>query len=303
MNSTNNIKRNNVDRSFGLDVCRTLAILLVVLGHALQHSEPLPILKEMGMIGLFGVDLFFCLSGFLIGRILFAESTNWPIGHESGLFNFWYRRWMRTLPLYFFYLFVSLKYDWRGETTLYAQRAYLLFAQNLMWPMPDFFHLAWSLAVEEWFYLMFPLVLLFIIGLGQHNRRAAVITIGIFILVPFLFRAYLPSHIVGLNGINEGLRHVVVFRLDAIGFGMLMAYLYVWKRAWFDELAKYWVGGAPGQSHEADGQYNLTSRVESYLVADFFASDRDEWRTKGSSRCWSTLPIWKTRVHGNHRTV
>jgi peptidoglycan/LPS O-acetylase OafA/YrhL len=228
------------DRSFGLDVCRTLAILLVVCGHTLQHSNPHPFLAQYGMIGLFGVDLFFCLSGFLIGRILLAESADWPHDHEASLFRFWYRRWMRTLPLYVFYLIVSLKYDWRGETTLSAHLPYLFFSQNLAWPMPDFFHLSWSLAVEEWFYLTFPLVILLFVGLGVPARHAAKGAVGVFVLVPFLFRMYLPAHMVDLRSFDEGLRQVVVFRLDAITLGVLMACLYVWKRSIFDVLRKFW---------------------------------------------------------------
>lgn len=240
MNEVSINMKKQVDRAFGLDVCRTLAIFLVMSGHTLQHSRPYELLAKMGMVGIFGVDLFFCLSGFLIGRILLAESTEWPMDHETGLFQFWYRRWMRTLPLYFFWLFVSLKYDWRGETTLSAQLPYLLFAQNLAWPMTEFYNLSWSLAVEEWFYLAFPLVLLFAIGLGANARRSAAIAIVIFAVFPFLFRAYLPAHMPELKNFDEGLRHVVVFRLDGIGFGVLMAYFHMWKRAWFDRLAGYW---------------------------------------------------------------
>ena len=232
--------KRGVNRNFGLDVCRTMAALLVVSGHTLQHSNPHPILAKLGMCGLFGVDLFFCLSGFLIGRILLAESEHWPDGHESGLFGFWYRRWMRTLPLYIFHFFVSLRYDWRGATRLVDQMPYLLFCQNLAWKMPDFFRLSWSLAIEEWFYLTFPLVLLVFCALGKGTRRAALLAIIVFIAVPFLFRIFLPAHLTDLKSFDEGMRNIVVFRLDSIGFGVLMAYLFMWKKDWFDILAKYW---------------------------------------------------------------
>lgn len=96
------------DRMFGLDVCRTIAILPVVFGHMLRYSDPHPFIQSLGFLAIFGVDLFFCLSGFLIGRILLLDSTSWHETQENGVMNFWYRRWMRTLPLYFFYLFVNL---------------------------------------------------------------------------------------------------------------------------------------------------------------------------------------------------
>jgi peptidoglycan/LPS O-acetylase OafA/YrhL len=230
----------NAARASGLDVCRTLAILLVVAGHTSGHSQPNALLKEAGFVGLFGVDLFYCLSGFLIGRILLAESAAWQGDYEKGLFSFWYRRWMRTLPLYYFYFFFLLKFDWTGGTSVHAQMAYLLFAQNLVWPMPLFYGLSWSLAVEEWFYLGFPLVLLLFIGLGQNARKAALLACAAFAIGPFLLRWFLPASIPDLASFDEGLRHVVVFRLDALGFGVLMAYFFLYRRAWFDRIAMAW---------------------------------------------------------------
>lgn len=238
-----NVKSAAEGRAFGLDVCRTIAILLVVWGHTVQHSSPHPLIAEYGMVGLFGVDLFFCLSGFLIGRILLADSTSWPERCEVGLFRFWYRRWMRTLPLYFFYLVVSLKYDWRGETVLSAHVPYLLFAQNLAWPMPEFFHLSWSLAVEEWFYLTFPLIILLFVGLGLSARRAAFSAIVVLIITPMIARYFLPPQMPELRSFDEALRHVVVFRLDGIGFGVLMAYLYTWHPKIFDAFRRYAIFG------------------------------------------------------------
>lgn len=228
------------DRTFGLDVCRALAALMVVCCHMCEHSRPHPFIFHFRAIGLYGVDLFFCLSGFLIGRILLAESKNWPENHEESLYRFWYRRWMRTLPLYLFYFVVSLKYDWRGATTLEAQSQYLVFAQNLAWKMPDFYRLSWSLAVEEWFYLTFPLVLLALSALGITRRRTAALAISTFIVVPFLFRAFLPSHLPDVTSFDEGIRSIVVFRLDAIGFGVLIAYLYIWHKTVFETLSKHW---------------------------------------------------------------
>jgi peptidoglycan/LPS O-acetylase OafA/YrhL len=228
------------NRNFGLDVCRAIAILLVVSGHMLQHSNPHPLLAEFGMLGLFGVDLFFCLSGFLIGRILLHEAADWPQAHRPGLLGFWYRRWMRTLPLYFFYLVLALIIERHGDMTLHDKLAYFFFSQNLAWRMPDLFRLSWSLAVEEWFYLTFPICLLFFAALGSGRRRAALLTVAVFLVVPFVFRIFLPSHLYDVTSLDEGTRNIVVFRLDAIGFGVLMAYLSIWNGRMFETLAKFW---------------------------------------------------------------
>ncbi len=228
------------DRMFGLDLCRTIAVLLVVTGHMLQHSSPHPALAASGFIGLFGVDLFFCLSGFLIGRILLQESAAWADEKDEGLVRFWYRRWMRTLPLYFFIFLVSLKYDWTGAATLSSKLSYLVFAQNLSWPMPAFYGLTWSLAVEEWFYFVFPLLLLMFIGLGRSPRRAAALAIACFVLIPPLARLILTGTASDYGSLDEGIRHVMIFRLDSIGFGVGIAYIGKWHAKLFVRLIRYW---------------------------------------------------------------
>lgn len=227
---------------FGLDVCRAMAILSVVLGHMLLHSAPNPILAQTGFVAIFGVDLFFCLSGFLIGRMLLLESARWPEERERGVMRFWYRRWMRTLPLYFFFLFVELRLYWGGASSLSAQMSYLVFAQNLAWPMPDFYRLTWSLAIEEWFYLLFPLLILLWIGLGTKPRAAVLLTIAAFLLAPPLLRYFLFDAQGSFDNLDPHVRHIVLFRLDSIGFGVLVAYINQWHRPLFDQLAKLkWV--------------------------------------------------------------
>ncbi len=223
-------------RSFGLDACRTIACLLVVFGHMLGHSDPHPLLAGLAFLATFGVDLFFCLSGFLIGRILLKEAAHRREQKMGGLTGFWYRRWMRTLPLYIFFFFVSLRFDWAGATTLAEQFHYLVFAQNFAWNMTDFYRLSWSLAVEEWFYYTFPLVMLLMIGLGAGVKRAAMIVIMVFMIVPFIARIGLPIQSVRY----DDARYVVLYRLDAIGFGVVIAYLYTWHRPIFERLARCW---------------------------------------------------------------
>ena len=230
------------DRMYGLDVCRTIAILSVVFGHMLQHSTPHPYIASVGYIGSFGVDLFFCLSGFLIGRILMQESLRWTEEKERGVMRFWYRRWMRTLPLYFFFLFVELQIYWGGGASLSAQRAYLVFAQNLAWPMPIFYGLTWSLTVEEWFYFLFPLLILLSIGLGKTPRVSVLISIVAFLVIPPALRFLLFDAHGAFNSLDPNIRHIVIFRLDSLGFGVLAAYIYHWHKPLFWTIAAFrWV--------------------------------------------------------------
>lgn len=226
------------DRMFGLDVCRSMAILSVVMGHMLLHSSPNASLASIGFVAIFGVDLFFCLSGFLIGRILLQESTRWPEEKEGGAIRFWYRRWMRTLPLYFFFFLIELRMYWGGASSISAQKAYLIFAQNLAWSMPNFFSLTWSLTVEEWFYFLFPLVILFGIGIGRRPRTAVLSAIVIFLLIPPLLRFFLFGSDGSFDNLDPNIRHVVIFRLDSIGFGVLIAYIGEWHRGLFEKIAQ-----------------------------------------------------------------
>src|SRR4051794_25447542 len=86
-----------VQRVYGLDILRALAILEVVYAHAFRFTDSrLPFLYD-------GVGIFFVLSGYLIGGIL-LKTINTTEFRKENLLKFWYRRWWRTLPAYYFVL-------------------------------------------------------------------------------------------------------------------------------------------------------------------------------------------------------
>ena len=138
-------------RNIGLDVLRAVAISMVFLVHGVG-LEGKPIVGEFGT----GVDLFFVLSGFLIGRIYF-RSTRPDAREPFRLFGFWQARWWRTLPPY---LVALLVYAVVRATVAPKQAPldwhYLLFLQNYF-GVPAFGP-SWSLCVEEHFYLLLPLL-------------------------------------------------------------------------------------------------------------------------------------------------
>src|ERR1700754_547977 len=82
-------------RIFGLDVLRALAVLLVFISHALRFSPlgPQTLTRLELYMGFTGVELFFALSGFLIGGILLRESEK--KFSAAAVVKFWFRRWMR----------------------------------------------------------------------------------------------------------------------------------------------------------------------------------------------------------------
>lgn len=217
-------------RVFGLDLIRAIAVLSVVFAHSASLLLPfysLPyvgwFLKNCSVLGLLGVELFFVLSGFLIGSILIKEYMSGAVYNLHAIKNFWIKRWSRTLPNYYFILglnillFSRTAFDWH----------FLFFTQNLSTPHPLFFPEAWSLAVEEWFYLTLPLVLLGVTMLlkGEAKQRILKTTclayLAIFTCIRVL-NAYHPSF--GDVGQDAGIRKIIIFRLDAIIYGVGIAY-------------------------------------------------------------------------------
>lgn len=145
-------------RSPNLDLIRAFAILMVLMHHVGQNLLSLPIwLREYTALGAYGVDLFFVLSGWLIGSLYWREEKKYGV---VAIKRFWVRRWMRTIPPYLVVLPIAYLgvYLLRGQTFDWA---YLLFLQNYRQEMP-FFLLSWSLSVEEHFYLIMPLAILFL---------------------------------------------------------------------------------------------------------------------------------------------
>src|SRR5436190_15587708 len=93
-------------RVYGLDILRAVAILLVVLIHgtALIGESPIGMFTYLKIPD--GVNLFFVLSGYLIGTILSKHITTEKFTLKP-LLNFWQRRWFRTLPNYYLFLLIN----------------------------------------------------------------------------------------------------------------------------------------------------------------------------------------------------
>ncbi|WP_296714967.1 acyltransferase [Rhodoblastus sp.] len=215
-------------RVVGLDIIRTCAILFVIFGHFSQHSLPPQWFGTFfGPMGIFGVELFFALSGYLIGGIIIRQFDAGKFYSFMNLSNFWFRRWMRTLPLYYFFLLVYFQMDWRGPFAYSKYWQYFLFGQNLSSVTPPFFELSWSLAIEEWFYLIFPFTLI-IAAKFIAGRRAVAAAMIVLVMTPLALRLTTPL----FNQTNDMLGFIrvpVMFRLDAITYGVLMASVRAWR--------------------------------------------------------------------------
>src|SRR5437867_7301754 len=93
-------------RDANLDLLRATAISMVVAYHVIQMSPvPQPSLMRFAVFGQYGVDVFFVLSGWLIGRLYWKEHVRFG---EVQLLRFWSRRWLRTIPPYA----IALGFSW-----------------------------------------------------------------------------------------------------------------------------------------------------------------------------------------------
>lgn len=213
------------NRIFGFDVVRAVAIVLVMIGHTLGYLYTGEFSFFLSFLsGFFGVELFFVLSGVLIGSLLIRvfRSENFT----AGLRRFLVRRWLRTLPLYFAVLPVYWFGNYFIDTVKNQDVAlwkYVFFVQNFFSVQPTFFGVSWSLSVEEWFYVLFPLVL-FIIKKAQPSVSTKTLFgtgVGIFVFYFLLMRflAFPNYHFT----FYEGVRKIAFFRLDSIVYGILGA--------------------------------------------------------------------------------
>lgn len=215
---------NNGSRNFGLDLMRVIAISAVLLYHWLVIFHWFDFFYFFGFIG---VEIFFVLSGFLIGNILIKSYLNENYFGFKVVSNFWSRRWLRTLPLYLFILLIQITVFFVEKLPIHELWKYPFFLQNLLNYDPnnhDFYGVSWSLSIEEWFYLSFPLVLMVLnLVLGKLLNKVTILftVVGIFILGSLFIRLYIDqNHSLPWN--NQ-FRKAVICREDSIAFGVMGA--------------------------------------------------------------------------------
>ncbi|QSQ10924.1 acyltransferase family protein [Myxococcus landrumensis] len=204
----------------GLDLLRAIAILGVLVFHApkvVHEAVPLT-LRAAFAHGWMGVDLFFVLSGYLIGRQVFAPETDAPLG--SQLRTFWMKRWMRTLPLYFVVLALYALKPWVvGTPFLGGGWHYALFLQNFS--LPRDFVQSWSLCVEEHFYVVLPL-LAFVLGGRRWPAWAWLVPVGVSVLSRALCVWDLPPN-EHLSTFPEFVAWSTEQHLDGLAIGVFLA--------------------------------------------------------------------------------
>ena len=200
------------------DGLRGVAVLMVLIGHS-GFLERLP---HAGMLeyARFSVDSYFVLSGFLITGILLDSK-----GSEHYFRNFYARRAVRIWPLYYLVLFLvfvvePLFVPAMRPTVASIWPAFAFYVQNLIYHDAYPFGLAatWSLAVEEQFYITWPLLIFLL-----KKRTLTIVLFSLFVVSLSLRLAFY------FRGAASGFVHQYTFsRLDSITFGSLAA---LWLRS------------------------------------------------------------------------
>jgi peptidoglycan/LPS O-acetylase OafA/YrhL len=228
----------NRERQPGLDLLRALAIVVVVIYHAALFGFKLP--GRVDRFGWIGVDLFFVLSGYLIGGQLLA-----PLARDQriNLGRFFARRALRIMPAYFVVLAIYfLLPSWREYSEMSQPLwKFLLSVQNIALHGGTAFSHAWSLAVEDQFYLGLPFLLLFL----YRRPRAVIIIPCLIVFGGILLRTFLawknPSIDGGVSfrGFEAWIYYPTWTRLDPLVFGVALAAIERFRPHWWKRLIDF----------------------------------------------------------------
>jgi len=212
------------DRNANLDGLRALAISLVVVVNAAgEHLVDVgPLGDRILHAGWLGVDLFFVLSGWLVGSLYWREHRRYG---SVELGRFWARRWLRTVPPYLVvFACVVVAYGAMGHETA-GWGHFLAFTQNYLEPMP-FWGVSWSLAVEEHFYLALPLLM----GVALRYRGGVPTVLAALAVGSLLARLWTVPDGASQWGLHYTATHM---RLEGLAFGVAASYVAVMRpEAW-----------------------------------------------------------------------
>lgn len=313
-------------RANGLDTLRALAITLVFMYHYMVFVSGEPTFGWASTVGWVGVDLFFVLSGYLIANQLFAGIAR---GQRVSLPRFYARRALRTLPVFWLVLalYVALPGLLGGNAPPPLWR-FLSFTQNLgLQPGTAFSH-AWSLCIEEQFYLVLPIVL----AAGWRLRAgrvqgwtllAALVVLGISARA-WLWQTYGRESTGRIDGYYPHIYYATLCRFDEFLPGVAVAMLKNFHRPSWSRLTRHGqallaIGSAATLAMlvlvatryqiEGDGYgffmtafgYSLMALSFAVLVAAALSpgSWLHRWRVPGAC----PLALWSYSIYLSHKAV
>lgn len=245
-----------------VDGLRALAVGAVMMSHYVPYKYQLGI-----PWGGFGVNLFFIISGFLITRIL-MKSMGQPL--SGSLFTFYARRVLRIFPLYYFCLLWISIFGWGLDFSFKALWHWAYASNWLFWweghwagTVSHF----WSLAVEEQFYLVWPLLFLSV----RHDKKGRWMSV-VLLLSGLMYRICAQNSFVGESALWG---FTTPACLESLGMGALLAH--------------YWRSCSTRTLSRAFAASSLLLLVSIVMVHEGHLIS--EWRFQ-AFLLWATLTIW-----------
>lgn len=232
-NANTNFKdvSNKTDRIVGLDILRSIAIWNVVVVHLIIAISAILKVNLLWIPIPDGVDLFFVLSGFLIGSIFIKSlQENKQENTMQIARDFWIMRWFRTLPNYYwitFIVFCMNGFHMPFKNLIFMQNFY----KNSANPFPE----TWSLAVEEWFYILLPFIAFLFLKLFNSLLKSMMFTVVFFLILSCFFRIIFFENTVhhDFSVYLTTIRNIVLTRLDSIAVGLFGACMHQYFPAIF----------------------------------------------------------------------
>ena len=238
--------KNNQQKLYGLDHLRAFAIIIVFLFHYFILSKGQPEwLPNIASFGWTGVDLFFVLSGFLISLPLFTQIK---LEQNVSLKHFYLKRFFRIIPLFLFTVGCYFCFPFfREKEQLAPLWKFLSFTQNFDLNIKDFgtFSHAWSLCVEEHFYLLFPFILILLqkIKFIQYTYWIIILLL----IFGFLIRAYSFDYLYLPNTTDANawmywykfIYYPTYNRLDGLLIGISIAGIHIFLPNYWNKISKY----------------------------------------------------------------
>ncbi|MBL8276704.1 MAG: acyltransferase [Pelomonas sp.] len=222
----------------GLDLLRSIAIVWVMFFHTFLIGGLGPDWQWLTRFGWAGVDIFFVLSGFLIGSQLLQTLQR---GQPLSLRDFYWRRAWRILPAFAVVLGVYLTFPvLREEPNLEAWWQFATFTLNLLidYGQNQAFSHAWSLCVEEHFYLVFPLLAAWMTRRPSAARFVALCVL--LVLAGIALRGAVWLHNDATQPQRpwfiEDIYYPTWMRLDGLLVGVMLATLRVYRPQWWARL-------------------------------------------------------------------
>jgi peptidoglycan/LPS O-acetylase OafA/YrhL len=229
----------------GLDHLRTLAITFVFIFHYGYIFQSPHWVTALGKFGWTGVDLFFVLSGYLIASQLFEKIAR---TNHISLRSFFIKRFFRIIPAYLTVVAIYFCIPFARERGTPAPLwKYLTFTQNIGLDLSTqgaFSH-AWSLCIEEQFYLLLPFTLAAFLFF-KIFRKGFWLLIILF-LTGFVIRFFLYQYFIKPNSEADNfgiIWHTIIYyptwcRLDGLLTGIGIAALLTFKTQWKEKISKY----------------------------------------------------------------